>query len=541
MKCIQSGKPVQATTTLIPEWAPQRRAKGRLLALFAQTRCTRAFLVVSFLASLIAAAPARAQYVETAIALIQLVRSFQSTGSSSSWIKKEFDAINLKVDAVLENQERLAAGIQVLSEQIADLEKSFATEFNAKPFKEVLAQLIVNQAGINDLAKEYENVGALSGDLRTAGFQDIRRRLDLAKETLPDAFALLSGVDAAYGKLKLSAVSRIGLIHAQLVYSIALMDVLLDREFAPPADRIIWYVQKYSAIEQGTTRFLSEEALKSTRAALRSVYFGLETPVDNGVNNCFDPLQGYRGRRKENFLTVHELLDLEFQSGNQLSGALEHGQPRRNQDGIYTMPVDFELVCGSVATDSARLIDEYLPCQWYDTIEHGRRGRVWACVQKNVRWGRIFRERITLKEVTSSFLELVPERAVALMSFDGDEVWTLRFEASSAAGPIATAQLLSRNWGGVEDITFDRILEKDTDVDEKWIIDCIERRSDCARTDLAWTDRPAKFMDGFKAFAALSSAKALEIADFDRSVRELKKLRTDTTEEIRRISGSGHL
>jgi len=500
-----------------------------------------AIAVYTLIVSLASSAPARAQYVEAAIALIQLVRSFQASGSGSSWIKTEFDAINLKIDAVLQNQERLAAGIQSLSQQIADLEKSFATEINAQPFKEVLAKLIENQATINDLARQYQNLAGLSAELRTLGLQDIRRRLDLAKQSLPDVFARLSGVDAAYGKLKMSAISRVGLVHVQIIYNIALMDVLLDRETGSPDDRIIWYVQKYSAIEQGATRFLSEESLESSRETLRRAYYDLETPVDNSIDRCFDPMQERQGRYSPNHLTVRELIRLEFKPGDELSGALTHGEPKRNEQGILVLPVNFVLICGAIAATEPRLIDEFEPCRWYQP--QGGGDPVWGCEQKTVKFVKVFQEKLALNEAThESHFDEVPERAIAILTRDSEgEVWTLRYEASPASWSVAEAQLLQVRWGGFVEYRFDKMLSKEDNIEESWVKDCIERRSDCAEKDLGWDEKPSKFLGGVKEFATMSSAKAMEFGDFARAVRELKKLRADAVDEGRRISSAGHL
>lgn len=477
--------------------------------------------------------PVRAQSVQAAIALIQLFNSMNASGPSTKWIKLEFDALNLKVDTVLKNQERLAVGIQSLSQQIGDLEKAFSDEINSQPFKAVLARLIQNNAAVNDLANYVDNVGKLTSDLKPAGYLDARQRLDRLKDTIPDVFAELSGINLAYSKLKYSMISRAGMLHAQLISGIGLLDIILDRELQVPPDRVIWYLQKFTAIQQGVRRFTYDDVLKPVHASLKAAYYDYRMQVPSEVSGCFWNFGG--SGNKHGSISVTDLLNVPIERsylGQEIDLAYRGGSKK--------VELEYQKVCATRSISPPRTTKEVTDyCRPIPGSGGGGSSPDIGCELKVVRTVEIFREHFTLGTTTlDDGYELLPSKAIAIY-YDG--IWIVRLATERASMPTAKIGLFRYSGEGSVKFVYDKIISNETNLSEEWLSKCVMIGEGCEADPVAEGQKPSKFVDAVENFAIVSSARALEINDFERSVRELKALGSDVGAEIARLNTTGKL
>ncbi|WP_046977122.1 hypothetical protein [Rhizobium phaseoli] len=480
-----------------------------------------------------------AQEVQAAIALIQLLRSFDSNGESYDWIHLEFDALNVKIDTVIANEERLAKGLELLSQQIENAEKSIAKEMNAKPYKDLLYKILLVQNRINDLANASKNYEAMQEPYRSQGFESARKTLAEIKIQVPDALSEAGAIDAVYQKLRYSIIARTGSLNAQLIYNIALLDAYISMRSGVKSDDRAWYVARYSAIDQGIKRFIVADRISKERDSLLRAYFNLKMPTDAGVKYCFS---NFGPQAESGFLSVAgflaRLVDPAYSES--IDDYLTH-RYQRDATGQTTAPLTgVEFVCGTriIFPDKNGGIEE---CHKTRPVDDNGPGQ--ACTYSRIREVDVFMERLQLKDaMLMASLDEVPGGAFVVLDSDSwqqpSSYWVMPYKIQTPGSPNLIAQEERFINLGFVDYFFDKIIDRHDEVPESWARECLgaDYLPTCTDAPISIGAKPQKFAATVYDFAALSSAAALEVVDFDNGVADLNKLQKNIAEEIQELS-----
>ncbi|TBB97184.1 hypothetical protein ELH39_07965 [Rhizobium ruizarguesonis] len=508
---------------------PRRRASHYLW---------RLVLVVLVFVGSVTSAPT--QEVQAAIALIQLLRSFNSDGGSYDWIHLEFDALNVKIDTVIANEERLAKGLELLSQQIENAEKSIAKEMNAKPYKDLLYKILLAQNRVNDLANAAKNYEAMQEPFRSQGFDAARKTLAELKTQVPDALSEAGAIDSVYQKLRYSIIARTGSLNAQLIYNIALLDAYLSTKSGGKSEDRAWYVARYSAIEQGIKRFIVSDRISKERDELLDAYYYLKMPTDPAVKLCFSifgPKVDY------DFLSVVGFLDRSVDPAySETIDTYLTNRYQKTATGQITAPLSgVEFACGTREIHPDKDGGDIEKC--YKTAPVDDTGPGEACSYSKIREVDVFMERLQFGDAMfKGSLDTVPYGAVLVLDSlypqESSDYWVIPYKIQTPGTPNLIGQEKRSINEGFVNYFFDKIIERRDEVPEKWARDCLGAESEptCEDDPIPVGTKPQKFATTISDFAALSSAAALEVVDFDHGVADLKKLQKDIVEEIQELS-----
>lgn len=485
---------------------------------------------------------ASSQYVQAAIAAIQLIRSLDADGSNNEWIREEFDALNIKIDKVLENEERLARGLTLLSRQIDQVEQAISAELNAKPYKDLLYQMIVVQNSINDLANTVKNYDSLSGKERIAGFIAARGKLEEIKRAVPEAFAQMGAIDAVYEKLRYTIIARTGNMEAQIIYTIELLDDYISQSVPALDGNKLWYIARYSGIQQGLHRFLMEDRLDSERKELLSEYYSFKMPVDSGVRFCFSNLGGDIdiGNISTKALLTHQV---DMEDDENIDDYLQN-RYERSHDGSVISQIHGEFDCGTrveFAPRDGNPREGEVECT--NAASNSPPGVTMICWPSRVRDVGVYVERLQLGDAkwATDFADVPSQALVALDYSAGSHLsnyWVIPYAVKTSSTPNIFAREKLTNQNGFRDYLFEKIVSRDDDVPEAWANSCLGNGNEptCQDEPIPEGQSPVKFATTVADFAALSSEKALEVVDFDAGVAQLRKLKKNVDDEIKQLS-----
>ncbi len=234
-------------------------------------------------------AQVQAVTVQEALGLISFLRSLGGGGGDSGSIPLEFDAIHLKLDQILENQERLQKGILLLSEQMQKMEKALIDDMRELPNREVKRKLSAAQARVRTISASLDHLNSLSPALKTEYLKAVKVEIGKIKEDISGVMEDVLGISAAYTKAKYSFISAIASTAFDVLMSMELTEAFIrQHEHLPrPQSDKPWYFLQYQSIVSVLGPFETQDTLIDTHWEILNAYRKMRIQPNDAAQACF--------------------------------------------------------------------------------------------------------------------------------------------------------------------------------------------------------------------------------------------------------------
>ncbi|TIR26596.1 MAG: hypothetical protein E5X34_02870 [Mesorhizobium sp.] len=244
-----------------------------------------AWFIIFALAS---AKPALAQ-VQEALGVISFLRSLGGGGDNSEWIKLNFDAINLKLDQVLKNQESLQRSILLLSEQMEKMERSLIDEMRELPNREVRRKLTASQARVQTIARGLSRISSAPPELKAEYIRQIQHEIESIKGDVSGVMEDVIGISASYNKAKYSFISGVSSLSFDILMSMELTEEFMRREQGLKRDYAnkAWYFLQYQSIVSAISRYVDQKSIEKSKIEIVSAFRKMEIPLTEDADTCF--------------------------------------------------------------------------------------------------------------------------------------------------------------------------------------------------------------------------------------------------------------